>query len=291
MSRTIHEGFSTFHGWLTPTGTESENAKSHRDSIQSCLKNNFGLNYFFRCGSFGNGTSITAHSDTDYIASIPPDNLKSNSASALSDVRAALAARFPNTVGIRTNTPAVRVPFGSLASETTEVVPAKLHDVVDEQLIYKIADGAGGWMKTSPGAHNAYVKAVNDSLGGKVKPLIRFLKAWKYYNDVPISSFYLEMRVAHYASSQSSIVYIVDLEFALRRLYDCDLAAMQDPVGIAGYIRPCSTEAKLAEAKSKLLTAYTRANKAREADVTGETSDAFYWLNLLFNGRFPAYNN
>ena len=227
---------------------------------------------------------------TDYIASIPAVNLKSNSASALTEVREALAARFPNT-GVATNTPAVKVPFGSLASETTEVVPAKLHSVADDHLIYQIADGSGGWMKTSPNAHNAYVKGINDGLGHKVKPLIRFLKAWKYYNDVPIASFYLEMRVAHYAATQSSIIYSIDLEYVLSRLYSCDLAAMQDPVGIAGYIRPCSTDAKLVEAKSKLLTAYTRATKARQADVAGESSDAFYWLNLLFNGRFPSYYN
>jgi len=58
--------------------------------------------------------------------------------------------------------------------------------------VYDIADGAGGWMKTSPDAHNAYVRDIDDPLGGKVKPLIRFLKAGKCFKDVPISSFYLD---------------------------------------------------------------------------------------------------
>ena len=46
--------------------------------------------------------------------------------------------------------------------------------------------------QASPDAHNAYVASIDTKFGGKVKPLIRFIKAWKYFRDVPISSFYLE---------------------------------------------------------------------------------------------------
>jgi len=219
------------------------------------------LNYFFRCGSFGNGTSITAHSDVDTIASIPASGLKTNSGTMLSEVRGALATRFPNT-GVVTNCPAIRVPFGSSISETTEVVPARyLTSTSNHQSVYEIADGSGGWKITSPEAHNAYVREVDAKLGGKVKPLIRFLKAWKYYRDVPISSFYLEMRAAKYAAGESSIVYDIDLKILLGQLHDGGLAAMQDPLGIFGYIYACATDAKKEDAKSKLATAYTRAIK------------------------------
>jgi len=43
MAKTIDEAFNTFHGWLTPTGTESDKAKSHRASIEACLKDKFKL--------------------------------------------------------------------------------------------------------------------------------------------------------------------------------------------------------------------------------------------------------
>ena len=85
-------------------------------------------------------------------------------------------------------------PFGSLSAETTEIVPADFYKLVDGNNIYEIPDGSGGWMKAGPKAHNQYVADVNKKLKYKVKPLIRFLKAWKYYCNVPISSFYLEIR-------------------------------------------------------------------------------------------------
>ncbi len=63
MPRTVDEGFRDFLPSLTPSSLESAAAKTHRASIEACLKTNFGLKRFFRVGSFGNGTSISGHSD------------------------------------------------------------------------------------------------------------------------------------------------------------------------------------------------------------------------------------
>jgi tRNA nucleotidyltransferase (CCA-adding enzyme) len=75
MPRTIEEGFRDFLTNLTPSTTESQAAKSHRASIEACLRNNFGLHRFVRIGSFGNGTSISGFSDVDYLACLPTSTL------------------------------------------------------------------------------------------------------------------------------------------------------------------------------------------------------------------------
>jgi hypothetical protein len=90
MPRSIVERFNDFLASLKPTGTESEAAKSHRVSIEACLKNSFGLLRFTRIGSFGNGTSISDFSDVDYLACLPPSQLTSNSSYSLEKVRNAL---------------------------------------------------------------------------------------------------------------------------------------------------------------------------------------------------------
>lgn len=290
MSRTVDEGFRVFHGWLTPTGGESQAAKDHRKSIETCLTNNFQMQRFFRSGSFGNGTSISGHSDVDYFASIPTAKLKEDSSATLREVRTVLEARFPNT-GVYVDSPAVVVPFGKNASESTEVVSADfIKKDEDGNHIYEIADGDGGWMRTSPDAHKSYVDEVDKKLNGKVKPLIRFLKAWKYYRDVPISSFYLEMRVAKYAAQETVIVYSIDVKNILKLMSDNKLAALQDPKGISGYIQPCASDSKKITALSKIETALTRASKAVTAENKSEISDAFYWWNLVYNENFPSYN-
>jgi hypothetical protein len=210
------------------------------------------------------------------------------STSSLVKVRSALDARFPNT-GVAVNCPAVVVPFGTRKSEVTEIVPADYVGESNGFKVYEIEDCSGGWMKASPDAHNAYVKAVDDKLGGKVKPLIRFLKAWKFFRAVPISSFYLELRVAKYAADEKAIVYDLDVRNVLKQLWDGQLANMQDPMGISGYIPACKSAATRAEALSKLETAYTRAEKARGAATSENISEAFYWWRLLYNDEFPNY--
>jgi hypothetical protein len=287
MPRTIDEGFRDFLSNLTPTAMESANAKSHRASIEQCLRNNFGLNRFTRIGSFGNGTSISGYSDVDYLACLPIAALTANSTSTLVKVRAALDTRFPAT-GVTVNCPAVLVPFGTLKSEQTEIVPADY--VKDDTFkVYDIADCAGGWMRTAPDGHNAYVQMVDNKLANKVKPLIRFVKAWKYFCNVPISSFYLELRVASYCNTQTSLYYYIDLVSVFRFLHNCSLASMQDPMGVSGYISACGSDARLDEARSKVATALTRAEKAFDAERANKTLEAFNWLDLLFGGQFPAY--
>lgn len=289
MPRTIEEGFSDFHDKLKLIKTESDAVKSHRASIEACLKSNFSMDRFFRTGSIGNGTNVANYSDTDYFAGIPRANLKENSLTTLKQVKEALEERFSTTEGIHISSPAVVVPFGTAKSETTEIIPVDFMKTENNVNIYDIPDGDGGWMKSSPKAQNDYVTKINSELSFKVKPLIRFIKAWKFYNNVPILSFYLEMRVAKYASGEKEILYSIDIKNIFSHLISIDLASMNNPAGISGSIISCKSEVAKADALSKLNTAYSRACKAREAEEKGNISDAFDWWNLLFDGKFPSY--
>ncbi|NEO79111.1 nucleotidyltransferase [Moorena sp. SIO4G3] len=287
MPRTIDEGFRNFLSKLTPSLNESQAAKNHRSSIEDCLKANFRLCRFFRTGSFGNGTSISGYSDVDYFAYISDGKLNSNSSRALTQLKEVLNRRFPRT-NVHVDCPAVVCPFGSDAKESTEITSAIYSGKNSTYPTYKIPDclGGGGWMLSSPETHNAYVREVDQQFNGKLKSLIRFIKAWKYYQNVPISSFYLELRIAKYAQGEKTIVYDIDVKRVFSHLYSVELANMQDPMGISGYISPCSTEAKFNDALSKLSTALKRSQNALEAKNKGDIKKAFYWWNLVYDNRF-----
>jgi len=260
MEKTVDEGFREFHGTLTPTRGESQTAKSYRISIEICLKKSFEITRFVHTGSFGNGTSIRGYSDVDYFACIPTENLQQNSFTTLQQVREALLGRFQNA-DISIRPPAVRVRFGTDASESIEIVPADfIQSDKSGNLIYEIADGAGGWLRSSPDAHNDYVDEVDRKLGGKVKPLVRLLKAWKYYHGAPIRSFYLEIYVAHYASQKKAIAYARDVRNILRLLRDSQLAALKDPKGISQYISSCSSKAQISHAVNFDIKLTVRSN-------------------------------
>ena len=85
------------------------------------------------------------------------------------------------------------------------------------------------------------------------------------------------------------IVYSFDLRSFFRHLSSIELANMQDPMKVSGYISPCTSSSKLEEAKSKVATALSRANKAKDEESKGNIKEAFSWWGLLFNNKFPSY--
>jgi hypothetical protein len=291
MAKTLTGGFETFLSWLVPLNSEHNTAASHKSSVRSCLENTLGCYNFFETGSFGHGTGVRHYSDTDYFAVCKTANLKQNSSTTLREVRTALQNTFWNTSGIEVKTPAVRIPFGKLKSENLEVTPCDYRGLIETPLgkkaTYDIPAYDGSWMRSSPDAHNAYVRKHDERLSGKLKPLIQLVKAWKFYNNVPIRSFYLELRVTKYAEGEATIIYDIDLRRVMKLLDDTQLASIRDPMGISGLIDASSTYAKKQDALSKLSTGLGRAEKAVE-QRDKDWDRCFYWWDMFFDGRFPA---
>jgi len=290
MATTINGGFETLISRLTPTKREASASSGHRTSVAAKLESALAVKNFFGTGSSSNGTNVRFRSDVDFFASIPHQSQRDNSDRMLLVVKEVLQERYPDTK-IRIRNPAIVCEFGTDASEKLEVVPAYYvgRNDANDSNIYKIPDGSGGWVKSSPRIHNAYVTEVNGDQGGKVKPLIRLIKAVKYYNNIPISSFYLELRIAKWASTEPSIVYSHDVRSMLRHIVTCELAKMRDPKGISGYVPAASTESYRKDALSELETALGRANRARDAENANKTATAFEYWDKVFDGKFPTY--
>jgi hypothetical protein len=290
MAKSLEEGFNKFLEKLLPAKNEHLKSVSHKSSVSQCLENNWARTNLFETGSFGNGTGVRHFSDTDYFAICPEDAFYENSATTLRYIKETLQGTFTQTL-IEVKTPAVRISFGVHASEILEITPACYHQLIDtpggKRRSYFIPDYEGSWMVSCPSAHNAYVEKQNNRLGGKLKPLIRLVKAWKFYNNVPITSFYLELRVTKYAESRSAISFDVDIRNILKLLHDNQLARLQDPMGFSGYVLPCKTEAQKRAALSRLATAYGRAVNACEYR-TAKLDLAFEWWQKFFNYEFPA---
>ncbi len=85
-------------------------------------------------------------------------------------------------------------------------------------------------------------------------------------------------------------MYEYDVRNVLKLLWDGQLPSLQDPMGVSGYIAPCKSDAARTDALSKLETAYTRAQNARDESAKGKISEAFDWWRLLYNYEFPTYS-
>lgn len=288
MALSAAQGFETFLTRLTPLGTDRAAKATHRASVESSLSNALDVSQFRETGSFTHGTGVRGHCDVDLMVSLKggrPDS----SDSALRWVKEALAHSF-NYTAVRVSRPAVVVEFAG-GNETWEVIPSFMTGRGGQGVfVYDIPGPQKGWIDTAPGEHLAYVNLVNttDNIQGGAKKLARLAKAWKYYNEVPISSFYLEMRAAKYMSGESSYIAIWDVCRLFEQLERIGLAAMNDPTGAAAPFYPCSTQARWTASLSKIKTAASRARKALNSEQEGDYATAFYYLDLLFGGTFPA---
>jgi hypothetical protein len=138
-------------------------------------------------------------------------------------------------------------------------------------------------MTTHPKDHNQYVNDVNRKHDGAVKRLARQVKIWKYKRNVPVSSCYLEMRATKHMDGETSYVPLWDLYLSLKKMYDAELAAMNDPTGLGSRFGSCSSESTRQDAMSKLGTAVSRAQKAKDFDKEGDNDNAIAQLRLLFD--------
>jgi hypothetical protein len=144
-------------------------------------------------------------------------------------------------------------------------------------------------MRSSPDFYGAHVDVVNENLNEKVKPLIRLIKAWMYYDNAPLRSFYLEMKTAEYANREPSIYYKWDLSGAFSHLLTSQLAAMADPLSLPSPIQAASNNAEMQTAWTKLQAAYNSSLAALEAEKNGNVQGAFRLWDRVFSGNFPAY--
>lgn len=158
-------------------------------------------------------------------------------------------------------------------------------------LVYDIPSPvtAGGWIDAAPEEHLAYVDECNEKpRKGDAKSLARLAKAWKYFCNVPVSSFYLEMRAAQHVQSLDSYIHVWDICLLLEKLRDHKLADMNDPRGASVRFSATSSDSTYRDALSKVTTAASRARKALQAYRADDASTAYHYLDLLFGGRFPS---
>lgn len=144
-------------------------------------------------------------------------------------------------------------------------------------------------MLSSPEAHHALVREHDERLDGRLRPLIRIVKAWKYSCSVPVSSFYLELRTAEYAAGETSIWLEIDIPALFAHLRSTRLAPIDDPLGISSAVAACPS-AQRAASLSALDLAISRIDKARDAAADDDLRRAFSRWDDVFGGDFPSYS-
>ena len=242
----------------------------------------------FESGSFTHGTGIPGHSDVDLMGRIMPGERPTLPSSSLSRLKAAINAESWRFSKVSVSSPAVKVKFAT--GPDFEIAPAYLADKENEVEIFWIPGPNEEWVRSAPQSQNAYVNSENERLEKRLKPLIRLLKKWKYSQAVPVSSAYLELQATRICSSESIIIYDLDLIRILSRLVSVGFQPMNDPVALVSRVKSTSSEANRKQAVDQADKALHHLRAAYDARKGKDASD--YWSNMykIYGTGFPWPN-
>jgi len=178
-------------------------------NIASCLNsyyhNDSNVEWTYRIiGSYGKGTAVSPPRDVDMLF-LPPveiyyrfNGYSGNGQSALlQEVRSVLQSRYPST-SIRGDGQVVVVTFKS--GHKVEVLPAWKANKSNKYIVPNTHDG-GKWNTVDHDAEISNVENSDTRSRGNTRNLIKMMKVWQTYCNVPIKSLALELRSVSFLAS------------------------------------------------------------------------------------------
>lgn len=289
----ISAGFAELLAAVQPTEADTRRAEAHANSIEAALSDVFSVNRLLIVGSHSRGTAVRTRSDVDYLAVVARDDVRwgdefTSSETVLKNVRVALQAKFGSTE-IRKDLQAVVVKFGS-GEDPVDVVPAVFLGMSpNSRPLYRIPDGNGGWLETSPEGHNKYIREADKRSGGKLRGTAQLLKHWRdcRASAIPMKSFHLELQLAAASVCRVGMTYAECVAATLERLESTECQGVPDPLGISGEVPACSTEAKRVAALEAIRSGLTVVRDALASERAGDHAAARRGWRRFFNREFP----
>ena len=275
---------------IQPQAGELGNAKIHRGTVRSRLQRSFDVSGIVNIGSHARGTAIRRFSDLDMLVVLRRNQAKwggdlISSSTVLRKVIEDLQERFPLTEVGRDGQAAV-VWFGA-SQQSLDVVPALFNRMENLRPVYLIPDGRGGWMETSPAAHDRYFDLADVRSKGKLRKLSQLIKWWKFSRaePIPIMTFHVDMLMAANDLCAGVKPYTVCLYQAFKLLADRECRGLHDPCKVAGTIYAAQTDPQWRNVCDAVNYALEHATAAVAAEAAKNFREANRQWEIVFNGE------
>lgn len=280
---------------ITPDITQEEIFAQHQSSIEALAKRAFQINRVERIGSYTRGSAIKHFSDADLLFVLSRDEVRNSygqyhsSNTLLKKVRDQLQERYKQTE-IGKDGQAIVIAFRD-GQHPVDVVPGYFWKAgLANYPIFRIPDGGGDWMETSPQLQNKYIAEADERSAGKLKGVARLLKYWAQTRTTTdsLSGFHIEMLLAETDICACPQTHSTAFTKAIYVLAARNCRALQDPLGISGYIKAVGTESKQVTLDRAIQTAAYHCQSAMQAEEGSNTQEATRQWDIVFNGHFPG---
>lgn len=197
----VRQRFTTFNAELALTPDQVEDGETKHHGVRKCLNRHYydsssETDNSFLIGSWGKDTRVRPPRDVDLYFVLPHsvyqkfENYSGNKQSALlQEVKGVLQATYSST-DMSGDGQVVLVKFNTI---NIEVVPVFL--LTNGRYWVPHTHDGGFYKEADPNAELASISAADIVYNLNVRRLVRMLKAWQWWCDVPIKSFYIEILV------------------------------------------------------------------------------------------------
>ena len=286
---TVAERFNNFLSNVQLTSTQIQDARTKYNGVCKKLHDHYYSSSYdgstkLLVGSYGKNTAIAPPTDIDVLFIMPYNEFnRYNSYSGngqsqlLQDIKNILLEKYPDT-HMRGDGQVVRVNF---ISYNVEVIPSFL---LNGNYYIPDTNYGGSWRETSPKSEMKNITNSNKRSNGNTIKLIKMIKAWKYYCNVPIKSLVIELIAINFLEKweyydKPSVYH----DWMIRDFFRGLLRCVNDTCKIPGIDEKISCSN---EWESKAKTALNRAEKACAVESEKDYINATQEWKKIFGDRF-----
>lgn len=203
----VSSRFSTFLENIKLTDPQVTAGQTSRESVVKVLNAHYWgssstTNNSKYVGSWAKFTRVRPPRDVDVLFELPKsvyDRYQQKSGNKqsqlLQEVKNVLLAAFPKT-DIKGDGPVVKVPF---AAYNVELAPA--FTLTNKRYYVCMTNDGGSYKEADYDAEAKLISDSNTRSSDKTRELIRMMKRWQAYCEVPIKSFWIELIAVEFLST------------------------------------------------------------------------------------------
>jgi hypothetical protein len=288
MATSVAAGFTELLNRLALTDRQRSTAKSHIENIISFFTSNFVLASagVFYTGSYRRGTMVRPTRDVDILAALSVKEYDGtygdDSSKFLYMVRNALNDRYGATT-VSSKRVAVKLDFSDVVADVVPCFPRQGGG-------FLMPNGTGGWRGTNPPVHTRLMREADEAQTGRLKPVVKLLKAWNIQNGYHLSSIHVELMVERmWRGSGIGSVLSSAVAKTLKTVPSWLSSSFPDPWPDGQPIDSDLSSAERALAIRLLKEDAGRAANAEEDRLAGRIKQAFERWDVVYRDSFPAY--
>lgn len=292
---TIDDAFLKLKSRLELKPKEQADASRRQKEIRALIDNSFAIETDFLTGSYRRWTKTKPLKDVDIFCVLAASerHYRSKAPSVLLGAFADALAKAYGRSQVAIQRRSVTVDFGVPVTEdltdyqvmSFDVVPALAQDT-----FFEIPDtqGSSGWTKTNPKVHEQLAVDAQQAYAGEWKALVRMMKYWNNHHGKPIKpSFLIEVMALQVLHPPFGGDFAREMQGFFHALADRIHEIWQDPAGLGPAVSDAMDAARVAAARSSLLSAGAAATAAIRFVREGKNGAALQGWRALLGPLFP----